>query len=45
MRKNADYFESYAPVVDFITTRFVSVANAKKWVLKPCNIACVFALA
>ena len=46
MRKNVDYFESYAPVVDFTNVRLlVSIAHAKKWELRSYDIVLAFTLA
>ena len=46
MRKNVDYYESYAPVVDFTNVRLlVSVAHAKKWELRSYDIVLAFTLA
>ena len=46
MRKNVDYFETYAPVVDFTNVRLlVSVAHANKWELRSYDIVLAFTLA
>mmetsp|Transcript_55929 Transcript_55929/g.117024 ORF Transcript_55929/g.117024 Transcript_55929/m.117024 type:complete len:2321 (-) Transcript_55929:82-7044(-) len=46
MKKNVDYFESYAPVVDFTNVRLiVSVAHANRWELRSYDIVLAFTLA
>ena len=46
MRKNVDYYESYAQVVDFTNVRLlVSVAHAKERELRSYDIVLAFTLA
>ena len=46
MKKNVDYYESYAPVVDFVNVRLlVAVAHANQWEIRSYDIVLAFTLA
>ena len=46
MKKKVDYYESYAPVVDFMNIRLlVAVAHANGWEIRSHDIVLAFTLA